>query len=393
MIRHLFKLIWNRRKSNFLLITEIFVSFMVLFAVLSLVIYNYSNYAKPLGFNHENVWQLSLRQNSDSTARNVQLQEQLLRRLRDFEEVESASLSSTNAPFAFSQMNTSLSYGKTKDLLANFYEVQDEFKDVMQLQVREGRWFDPQDDASRHMPIVINRMLKEKLFGEEEAVGKLIPANDSTSYLVLGVVDYYRAYSEFNADEPAFFTRINLSQNDDRLWNSLLLRVKPGTGVAFEEKMVKELSGIAKDWTLEVSTLEKMRQSKAKLTLVPMVALGLVCGFLIFNVALGLFGVLWYNINKRYAEIGLRRAMGATAGQIYKQFLGEVIVITTLGLLLGCFFAGQFPLLGVFDLSNEVYGLAILSAISLIYILVTCCALYPSSQAAAIHPATALHEE
>jgi putative ABC transport system permease protein len=393
MIRHLFKLIWNRRKSNFLLITEIFVSFMVLFAVLSLVIYNYSNYAKPLGFNHDNVWQLSLRHNSDSTAQNVQLQEQLLRRVRSFREVESASLSSTNAPFAFSQMNTSLSYGKTKDLQANFYEVQDDFKDVMQLQVGEGRWFGPQDNASRHMPIVINGMLKEKLFGEEEAVGKLIPANDSTHYTVLGVVDYYRAYSEFNADEPAFFTRINLSKNEDRLWNSLLLRVKPGTGVAFEEKMVKELSGVVRDWTLEVSTLEKMRQSKSKLTLVPMVALGLVCGFLIFNVALGLFGVLWYNINKRYAEIGLRRAMGATASQIYKQFLGEVIVITTLGLLLGCFFAGQFPLLGVFSLSTDIYVFAILSAITIIYVLVTCCALYPSRQAAAIHPATALHEE
>ena len=38
----------------------------------------------------------------------------------------------------------------TKDVMANYYEVQDDFKDVMQLQVREGRWFDPQDDASRH---------------------------------------------------------------------------------------------------------------------------------------------------------------------------------------------------------------------------------------------------
>ena len=33
MIRHVFKLIWNRKRTNFLMMTEIFVSFLVLFAV------------------------------------------------------------------------------------------------------------------------------------------------------------------------------------------------------------------------------------------------------------------------------------------------------------------------------------------------------------------------
>ncbi|WP_246000817.1 ABC transporter permease [Pontibacter diazotrophicus] len=384
---------WNRKKSNFLLITEIFFSFLVLFGVMSLVIYNYLNYTKPLGYDYENVWHISLRPNSDSTAQNRLVQEQLLQRIRGFQQVEAASYSNSNVPFAFSQMGMSLSYGNAKDVQTNAFDAQDDLKDVLRLQVREGRWFGPQDDASTHKPVVINGMLKQKLFGEEDALGKLIPVDDSTHYKVVGVMDYYRAYSEYDADAPAYFSRINLQENNNHLWGSLLLRVKPGTGVAFEEKMMKELSGIAKDWTMEVATLETMRQSKVRLTLVPMIALGLVCGFLIFNVALGLFGVLWYNINKRTSEIGLRRAMGATAGQIYKQFLGEILVVTTFGLLLGCFFAGQFPLLGVFELSPEVYVTAILIAVALIYILVISCALYPSRQAAAIHPATALHEE
>ena len=36
MIRHVFKLIWNRKRTNFLMMTEIFVSFLVLFAVVAL---------------------------------------------------------------------------------------------------------------------------------------------------------------------------------------------------------------------------------------------------------------------------------------------------------------------------------------------------------------------
>ncbi|GHA80412.1 ABC transporter permease [Pontibacter akesuensis] len=393
MIRHLFKLIWNRKKSNFLLITEIFFCFLVLFAVLSFIFYNVRNYTKPLGFKHESVWLLTMRPSTDSAALNHQNLEQVIQRVRAFDEVNHASLTTSNAPFAFSRMNTFLSYSKVKELVADEYHVQQDFKDVMQLQVSQGRWFGPQDDATHHVPIVINGKLKQQLFGEEDAVGKVFPKNDTINYQVVGVLDHYRASSEFSAEEPAFFERINLSESNTSFWSELLIRVKPGTGVAFEEKMVREISGISKDWTLEVSTLEKMRQSKSKLTLIPMIALGLVCGFLILNVALGLFGVLWYNISRRNGEIGLRRALGAASTQIYWQFIGEVLVLATFGLLLGVFFAVQFPLLQVFQVESEVYFTALLCAVGIIYLLTALCAFYPSRQAAAILPATALHEE
>ncbi|WP_192822886.1 ABC transporter permease [Rufibacter sp. LB8] len=393
MLRHLFTLIWNRKKSNFLLISEIFFSFLVLFGVLSFGLYNYHNYTKPLGFAYDNVWSLSLRSASDSMAQNLLVQDQLMQRVRSFPEVEHAAFSSDNTPFSFSTMNSPLSYGNVKNLHANMYEVEDNYKEVFQLDVPQGRWFGPQDKTSLHQPIVINRMLKEQLFGKEEALGKLLPV-DSSHYQVVGVADYFRAGSEYGAEEPAFFTRINRETTEEpRTWGNLLLRLKPGTGVAFEAKMMKELGSIAKGWTMEVTTLEKMRQNKSKMTLVPLLALGLVCGFLVFNVALGLFGVLWYNINRRYSEIGLRRAIGASSGQIRNQFVGEVLVIATFGLLLGLLLAVQFPLLDVFQLSPVIYWQSIGLAAVLIFLLAAVCALYPSQQAAKIYPAVALHEE
>ncbi|MBA9076166.1 MULTISPECIES: ABC transporter permease [Rufibacter] len=394
MIRHLFKLIWNRKKSNFLLITEMFFSFMVLFAVISFVLYNYHNYKKPLGIHYQNVWQLSFRSNADSMGQAKAIQEQMMQRIKSFPEVEAASLTHNNVPFAFSSWSMGVSYGNKESVQTNNYEVQDAYKDVFQLSVDQGRWFGPQDAAALHPSVVINQVLKDRLFGEGEALGKQIKVDDSTSFTVVGVMPHYRADSEFAEEEPALFQRINLEKaKPDQLYSSLLIKVKPGTGVVFEEKMVKDLSRIAKDWTIEVTTLEKMRQSKSKLTWVPMVAMGVVCGFLIFNVALGLFGVLWYNINRRYSEIGLRRALGATTKQIRNQFVGEVLVMATFGLLLGLLLAAQFPLLHVFQLSTEIYWQGIAAAALLIFLLATVCAVYPSWQAAKIHPAVALHEE
>ena len=59
MIRHLFKLVWNRKRTSALLILEIFFSFLVVFVVGDARgCTAWDNYQRPLGFSIENVWQL-----------------------------------------------------------------------------------------------------------------------------------------------------------------------------------------------------------------------------------------------------------------------------------------------------------------------------------------------
>jgi putative ABC transport system permease protein len=69
------------------------------------------------------------------------------------------------------------------------------------------------------------------------------------------------------------------------------------------------------------------------------------------------------------------------------------MILATLSLIIGAFFAVQFPLLNVFDLPASVYVIAMLLSMIFIYLLVLVCSLYPGKQAAAIYPAVALHEE
>ncbi|WP_448636550.1 ABC transporter permease [Pedobacter panaciterrae] len=91
--------------------------------------------------------------------------------------------------------------------------------------------------------------------------------------------------------------------------------------------------------------------------------------------------------------MGLRRAIGATGSSVSFQLVSESLLLATLSIILGSFFALQFPLLNVFNVAASVYIIALLLSIAFIYLLVIFCSLYPGKQAAAIHPAVALHEE
>ena len=60
MTRHLFKLVWNRKRTNGLMILEIFFSFLVVFVVVTLGIYFWDNYRQPLGYSWQNVWKVTV---------------------------------------------------------------------------------------------------------------------------------------------------------------------------------------------------------------------------------------------------------------------------------------------------------------------------------------------
>lgn len=124
-----------------------------------------------------------------------------------------------------------------------------------------------------------------------------------------------------------------------------------------------------------------------------LIALLSICGFLCLNVVLGLFGVLWYNIHKRKTEIGLRQAMGAHSFDITKQFILEIIIIASIGVLIGVFFAIQVPILKVTEYPNILFYKAIMWSSAIILLLVFLCALIPSLQAAKITPGRALRAD
>lgn len=397
MIRHLFLMIWNQKSRNLGLLLEIFFSFMVLFAVLTFIINNYNFYRQSIGFNYDNIWVINQETQGAEKEEIIATRELIQDQLSAYPEVAEAAFSKYNIPYGNSMSNTSIELTdkgyedgeKGVDyVVADIFRVSENFANTMDLEIIEGRWFTEEDRLPDVYNIVINQDFKQAVFGDEPAVGKTLEGYADDNRKIIGVIGNYKYQGEFVGSKPGFFAAA-----DSTLGGVALLKVKQGTGAAFEAKLLKDLNRLASNWSFEIDYMDQMRTRKLRETKLPMIIFLIVSGFLVFNVALGLFGILWYNINKRKQEIGIRRAMGATKSGISLQFVGEVLVLTTLGIAIGTFFAVQFPLLQVFNIQLGVYLLSILSAILIIYTLVFICSLYPSQQAAQLQPAIALHAE
>ena len=396
MLRHLFILIWNRKRANALLIVEIFFAFVVLFVLGSLLVDSYRRYIVPLGYQYESVWRLELDPGTEPAARQDATFARVIRQLKALPGVRSVSPTRYNTPFSFSDSNVDMqANGHKTD--SDFYTGGDELADVLSLQLAEGRWFDRRDDAATRKAAVISSETRAALFPTGPALGRVITLRDEELQVVGVLATSYRGRGEFQEPAPATFVRSEklLADADTTHLDRplLLVRVQPGATAELEQRMTKEIAAASGGWKATVTTLREERTIRMKFALAPMGAMVLVGLFLIINVALGLFGVLWQTINQRRAEIGLRRAIGATAGIISVQILLETLVVTTFGLALGLLVAAQFPLLGVMGLKVGVYLTAMLLASGLIYALTVVCALYPSRLAAGIHPAVALREE
>ena len=201
------------------------------------------------------------------------------------------------------------------------------------------------------------------------------------------ILRYFKKFTDF---ETPTYTIIEPYKGAK---TSFIARTTPSVSADFEARFAKSLRQLGKNWNIEILHMDDMKADKNSMVIIPFIISFIVCGFLIINVAFGLFGVLFQNINRRRGEIGIRRAMGATEGDIMRQFVGEMGVLATFAIVLGIFFAVQFPILKVFDVATSVYMWGIVIAMAAVYTLVLLCSWFPSRQAAAIYPAMALHEE
>jgi len=393
MIKHILTLIWNKKKSNFLLFLEIFFSFMILFAVLSFIVSQARVYNVPLGFDTKDVWMVYLEGNApDADTLEVANNKRLLyQELQAVPEIKDVSFTAQYGPF----MGNNWSTGNDDngfELQTDLFWADEHYAKTGGLKVIEGRWFEEGDDDTKYKPVVITNKLRKECYDDKPVIDSLLILDDELGDFVkiVGVVEHYKYHGEFEEERGGTFLYAPHTSMESRVVH---LRMKKNIGPEVEQRVNDLVASVTKKNGHTIRKVEKQRINNSKGTWTSMIALMSISGFLILNVALGLLGVLWFNISKRRSEIGLRRAMGATGGNISTQFVGEIIMVTLIGILFGVFFAAQFPLMQLFDVENINYYYGMLLAAGIILLLVFICALYPSQQAAKVSPAAVLHED
>lgn len=405
MTRHLVRLVWSRKRGNALLVAEIFFSFVVLFAVTGAAAWALDGMRRPLGYDFSRVLSVVIRAKSTEGVKPDAAfwapLEDALRRVKALPEVEGAA-AVISGPYSTStwESNSGLN-GRKFEYQENF--ATDELADVLGLKLTAGRWFSREDDgATGWRPVVINERLRRDLFGSDDPLGKAIAdppkepvqGDESVPRRVVGVVTDFRKDGEIAPPGNYVFNRVVPSRASGPVPRSLLVKVRPGTAPAFEEKLTRTLLQIDPRWSVVVKPVSELRATMLKLRLAPLVFLGLVGLFLLLMVVLGLTGVVWQNVTKRTREIGLRRAKGSTAGQVVLLVVGEVLVVTAFGVLPALVLLLQIPLLGALPwVGTGVYFSSLAVSVAGMFLLTALCALTPARMAMRLSPAEALHYE
>lgn len=394
MIRHLLKLVWNRKRANALIMLEIFISFLVLVGVLTMAINTVGRWGQPLGFDYHDIWTIRIdmghMEDGDATA--AAMVERVLREVKSFPQVESAAASGmppySNAVWEGLWVVDGKRIETTRD------EVTDDFAQVMHMPLLRGRWFSSADNGASYEPVVVDADLARAMYGNGDPIGRKFQ-EDNQEMRVIGVIPPYRKYGELSPpDVNMAFIRVPLQGKKARAVRNIILRVRPGTTAAFEETLTKRLHDLEPEHGFRIARMESQRTLMNRVRMMPVVIGGIVSLFLISMVTLGLTGVLWQNVTRRTRELGLRRALGASGTSVQRQVVGEVALLATMAVVVGVIVLAQLPMLGVFHVvTPTIFTAGIAAALAVIYAITLLCGMYPGWLASRVPPAEALRYE
>jgi len=394
VIRHLLKLVWNRKRANALIMLEIFISFLVVVAVLTMALSTVGRWGQPLGFDYHDLWviRVDMSHLNDDSPEATGMLNRVLREIKAFPQVESLAASGM-PPYSNSVWEGIWTIdGKRVEVTRD--EVTDDFAKVMRIPVLRGRWFSAADDGASYEPIVIDADLARAMYGNADPIGRKF-AEDKDEMRIVGVVAPYRKHGELSPpDVNMGFTRVPLQGKKARAPRNIVLRVRPGTTAAFEETLTKRLHDLEPERGFRIARMENQRRLMNRVRMTPIVIGGIVALFLISMVTLGLTGVLWQNVTRRTREIGLRRALGASGASVRRQVVAEVALLATIAVVLGVVILAQLPMLGVFRVvTPPMFAGGIAMGLAVIYGITLLCGMYPGWLASRVPPAEALRYE
>jgi len=271
-----------------------------------------------------------------------------------------------------------------------------DYLDAMGIPLRRGRAFGAQDAADAPPAVIINETMARRFWPDRDPVGKRIRLGAPTApwSTIVGVVGDVR----FNAlNTPA---ELEVYRPLAQVWQGsayFAVRASPGgdplRAMPAIRRIVREHDG-----TVPISAVRPMEaivsQSLGQTTMV----MGLLLAFAAVGIALGavgIYGVISYDVAQRTREIGIRSALGAASGAIQWLVLRRAGVLALLGVGIGAAAAA----VAARALESLVFGVevrdpATYGALALLLLLVALVAAFiPARRAVRVDPVLALRSD
>jgi putative ABC transport system permease protein len=260
----------------------------------------------------------------------------------------------------------------------------------------EGRAFDERDNERAPKVVVINQVLARNLFPDDEAIGKhlklLNPDQSDDWRTIVGVVGDVKYQG---LDDPGEQTIYTPYPQTPFLWSYVMVRTSgdPSAAIAGVRSAVASVdSNIS---AVNIQTMKQLVSQSAATPRFNTVLLATFAALALVLAAVGLYGVTSYLVTQRTREIGIRMALGARPGDVFKNVIGNALMLALIGVALGM--AGAFVVTRV--MSSLLFGVSATDPVTFVAVsalltgVAVAASFVPARRATKVDPMEALRYE
>ncbi len=298
---------------------------------------------------------------------------------------------------------------ENNDATVTFTGTTESFFSIRNFKTTKGRSFTDSDVDSLNRVAVLGSEIAKTLFGERDPVNKTVRLKNTT-FRVIGVLET-KGLGPFGVDQDNLvLIPISIAQKQMLgidFYNVITVQAADTYNIEFTQARITSvlrqnhhITDPDKD-DFTIRTQADALSLLGDITNILKVFLTSIAFISLLVGGIGIMNIMLVSVVERTKEIGLRKALGATNGDILQQFLLEAVIITFLGGAIGIFLGSLFTVLLYFVLANFlptgwVFALplsAILLSAAVSTFIGIVFGIYPARQAARKNPIEALRYE